>query len=286
MNFHDAWELSHRYAGWSAIAIAWVQVFLLVSAQAQYTTESGKLAYWRFGRILSTTPPFYMLSASTILIVYPWLRTRKRTFQVEALSSHAVLLRSSRIAPVGSAVRLADAPLVECHAFAAIPNVAGEKGFAVIVSNAGDWTSKFIKRLDGSKVQRLWVRGTPTIGVMRIGLLFQPVVLVTTGSAIGPCLSFLQMHPTWPVRVIWSARHPLETYGVQIVETVLKADKDAIIIDTKSTGYPDLPAIAYSQYLTFSAEAVVIISNQIVTRDVVFKLETAKVPTFGVIFDS
>lgn len=200
-------------------------------------------------------------------------------------------------------MRLADSPLVECHAFAAIPNVDGQKGYAIILSNAGDWTGKFIEATGQSRRRRLWVGGTPTIGVIRIALLFRLVVIVATGSRIGPCLSFLQMHPTWPVRVVWSARHPIATYGVQIVQAILKVEKDGIIIDTKSTGYPDLPTVAFSQYMVdeicsasvkprltswqeIGAEAVIIISNQNVTRDAVYKLETAKVPTFRVIFDS
>lgn len=77
---------------------------------------------------------------------------------------------------------------------------------------------------------------------------FKPFVLVATGSGIAPCLSFLQIYPDWPVRVIWSARTPEVTYGKAIMEMVLHADPHAIIIDTKKTGRPDLPAIIYGMY--------------------------------------
>lgn len=135
---------------------------------------------------------------------------------------------------------------MESHAFAAIPYANDGSGYSVIVSNAGDWTNHFINSLHRSG--KLWMRGVPTIGVIRVALLFKPLVVVATGSGIGPCLSFLQTHPTWPVRVVWSARNPKVTYGVRIIDTVLKADKDAVIIDTRKTGHPDLAAVVYSQY--------------------------------------
>lgn len=56
------------------------------------------------------------------------------------------------------------------------------------------------------------------------------------------------MHPSWPVRVVWSARFPEVTYGKGIMEMVLNADPNAIIIDTKKTGRPDMPAIIYGVY--------------------------------------
>ena len=92
------------------------------------------------------------------------------------------------------------------------------------------------------------MKGLPTLGVLHVSLLFKPVVIVATGSGIGPCLSFLQNHgPQWPVRVVWSTRSPEATFGTGIIEAVLDADQDAIIIDTKETGYPELPAVVYSQ---------------------------------------
>lgn len=47
VNFHNVWELSHRYAGWTAIALAWVLVFLIVAAEAQ--TMAGENVYSQIG---------------------------------------------------------------------------------------------------------------------------------------------------------------------------------------------------------------------------------------------
>jgi hypothetical protein len=74
------------------------------------------------------------------------------------LSCHAVRLYFDWGNPLaGTTVRLSSQPLMEWHAFATIakPN---EKGFSVIASNAGDWTSRQIKNTP----TKIWVRGVPT----------------------------------------------------------------------------------------------------------------------------
>lgn len=87
------------------------------------------------------------------------------------------------------------------------------------------------------------MKGLPALGVVHIAHLFKPLVVVATGSRIGPCLSFLQMYPQWPVRIVWSARLPEQTYGFKILDAILKTDRDAVIIDTKKTGKPDLAGL-------------------------------------------
>lgn len=70
------------------------------------------------------------------------------------------------------------------------------------------------------------------------------------------------------------------------MNAVLQADRQAVIIDTKKTGHPDLVALTYALYRKIGAEAVVIISNANVTRQLVYEMETRKIAAFGPIFDS
>ncbi|KAL8377964.1 hypothetical protein RB595_008584 [Gaeumannomyces hyphopodioides] len=183
---------------------------------------------------------------------------------------------------------------------------AGRTGFSVVISDAGDWTRKII----ASPPRQIWTRGVPQYGVMRVAGMFEPVIIMATGSGIAPCLALFAEMPDHPVRVIWSAPSPLETFGKGVVDTVLRADPDAIIHDTRRQGRPDLVAMAYRMYEASGrvdtaglglddgrrrgrdgrplgkCEAVVIISNQRVTRKVVYGLETRGVPAYGAIFDS
>ena len=91
IHFHDVWELSHRYAGWTSIAIVWAQIFIICSAGA--SRESRGEYIRSMGSVLITTPAFWLLAAITALIIYPWLHLRRRTFESEQLSSHAIRLK-------------------------------------------------------------------------------------------------------------------------------------------------------------------------------------------------
>lgn len=187
----------------------------------------------------------------------------------------------------------------------------GDHGFSVIVSNAGDWTRKIIQ----NPPTKIYTRGTPQFGVMRIAGLFEPCIIVATGSGIAPCMSLFVQKPDHPVRIVWSTKAPLSTYGAAVIDLIYKTDPRAIIIDTSrggpATRRPDLVKIVYrvweqsqrdtpADYAGLQGrqntsgrskpvgkcEAVVVISNQRLTRKVVYGLETRGVPAYGAIFDS
>lgn len=274
---HDIWEASHRFGGWTATALVWAQTLVLVVAQAHSTQRS-------ISKVLVNSPSFWFLVVITACLLYPWLRLRKRQVKTEVLSSHAIRLYfDDRTLPTCLGYKLSHKPLVENHGFATISNTADEEvGFSIIVSNNGDFTKDMIT----NPPSLIYTRGAPTIGVMRIATLFQRIVIVTTGSGIGPALSFMNVRPHWPMRVIWSARDPENTYGLEIINAVLRADRRAIIVDTKKTGHPNMPALTYAAYESFGAEAVMVVSNPAVTGKVVFEMESRGVPAFGPIFDS
>lgn len=120
---------------------------------------------------------------------------------------------------------------------------------------------------------------------MRIATLFNRVVLVGTGSGIGPLLGHIQV-PTCPFRLVWSTPNPLATFGKEVVEAVYRADAGAVIHDTKTQGRPDLVQLTWEAVQEFDAEAVVVISNEKLTKKVVYGMETRGVPAYGAIWDS
>jgi len=163
------------------------------------------------------------------------------------------------------------------------PNLMGNQGTRWSFSRAGDWTAKIID----NPPKKLWVKGVPAWGVLRISTLFNPVVIVATVSGIGPCLGLFNGFPNLPCRVLWSAKTPEQTYGKGIVDTVRQTDRNAIIIDTsKSSVRPDMVEEARKLYKESNAEAVVIISNPKLTYKVVHTLECEGIPAFGPIWDS
>jgi hypothetical protein len=221
-----------------------------------------------------------MLITVTICLIAPWLNLRRVPVRAEKLSDHAVRLYFTYTIPrLCSGPALALRPWLDFHKFASIPD---EGGFSVIVSKAGDWTSDTI----ANPPKYLWKRGWMTRGVLNVAPIFKRMVIVTTGSGIGPVMSLLNAGRNLNVRLLWSTRDPVTTYGESIIADVYRADPNAVIINTSTTKRPDLPELAYDLYLESKAEAVFLISNPRVTRKFVYALESRGVPTFAPIFDS
>ena len=271
---HNLFEQTHRFAGWTAVGLFWAVFFLTTVARHQLSGEPVM-------KLICTAPAFWLLFTSTISLILPWLRLRRVPVQAEPLSNHAIRLHFTYAnTPLCAAPRVTDNPLKEWHAFAGIPEEDGV-GFSVIVSKAGDWTSKMITH----PPSHLWVRGILTRGVLHIAPIFKRIILVATGSGIGPCLALLQAKNI-DCRVIWSTKDPLKTYQQPIMDSVLVSDPNAIVINTSQTKRPDLVQMAYNLYREVDAEAVFLISNPRLTRDFVYSLESRGIPTFAPIFDS
>ena len=158
---------------------------------------------------------------------------------------------------------------------------SGERGYRMTVSRAGDWTAEMID----DPPAHVWVRGIPTVGVINVKKLFSKVVIVTTGSGIGPALGYLLAAET-PSQLVWATRDPTETYGAALVDEILTAQPEAIIWNTDELGRPDMLRLAYRAYITSGAEAVICVSNKTLTWNVVHGLEQRGIPAFGPVWDS
>ncbi|KAK4193181.1 putative Nonribosomal peptide synthetase [Podospora australis] len=272
---HDQFEWTHRFAGWTVLALVWAHLVVVTAA-----TSSSKA----LGPALAQTPTLYLLALTTLSIAAPWLRLRRVKVVAEPLSTHAVRLHFDFKTPrqcSSLGVRITDRPMVEWHAFAAIPEPDGKPGLSLLVSRAGDWTGKIID----NPPTTLWTRGEPASGVLAIAPLFRKVVLVATGSGIGPCLPVI-MERKVPCRILWSTKNPLKTYGQGVIDEVKRCDDTAVIWDTDNMGRPDLVKLAWQLYNDSGAECVCIISNARTTKRVVYQLEARGIPAFGPIWDS
>ncbi|KAF1931336.1 tyrocidine synthetase 1 [Didymella exigua CBS 183.55] len=278
--YHDSWENLHRFGGWTILGLYWVLVGLSTKDLSRGSGKSTSEAYLR-------NPSIWLIAAATCAIIFPWLFLRRIPVRSEALSSHAVRLHfDSEVAP-GQGVRLAESPLRDWHGFATITNGLGNnpssngKGYSVIVSRAGDFTGRCID----NNPTHIWRRGIPTCGVLRIATLFKSVVVVATGSGIGPCLSIFPYHNI-AMRILWTAPNHQKTFGKSILEDVRRRDPNAVIYNTRESGKPDMSLLTYKLYKESGAEAVLVISNKRFTQQVVFDMERRGIPAYGAIFDS
>lgn len=278
VKYHNTWEMSHRFGGWTTLILLWIQIFF--ATKDLNPNIASSTAYLN-------SPPVWLTSIATAATIFPWLHLKKVAIRSEVLSNHAIRLWFDYTTPVvGTAVRLAERPLVDWHGFATIPNPKTARnpdatGFSLIMSRAGDFTDRQIERAP----THIWMRGIPTCGVLRIATLFKSVVLVATGSGIETCLAVVLAKKV-PARILWTAPNPEQTFGKGIVDSVLNTDPNAVIHNTRTMGKPDMSLMAYRMWRESGAEAVCIISNKKFTTKVVYDLEARGIPAYGAIFDS
>lgn len=105
--YHNIWEMTHRFGGWTCLGLLWTLTFL--ATKDLNPTLSPSEAYLR-------SPSIWLLALATTAIVFPWVFLRKVPVRSEVLSRHAVRLWFEYTTPtVGTAVRLAERPLVDWY---------------------------------------------------------------------------------------------------------------------------------------------------------------------------
>ncbi|KJZ71565.1 hypothetical protein HIM_09034 [Hirsutella minnesotensis 3608] len=279
--YHNTFEWLHRFLGWTILALFWVRTVL----SAHDSMDAGQ----NLGHALLRSPGLWMLVVATLSLASSWFFLRRVPVEVMPLSDHAVMLNfkyTQTMPPNGSFQRVSTRPLLEWHSFATYPQsepnaLAGNRGYSVLISNAGDWTKACIQR----PPTHLWVRGIPVRGVMHVTHLFRRVVFIATGSGIAPMLGFISS-PSCPTQLIWSTPDPESTFGKPILDIVYRTIPNAVIHDTRIKGRPDLVTMGYNLAHDFGAEAVMVIANEKVTKKVVYGLETRGVTAYGAIWDS
>lgn len=97
----------------------------------------------------------------------------------------------------------------------------------MIISRAGDWTSKTIE----NPPSEIWVRGIPTWGMMSVAGLFRKVLFVATGSGIAPICPWLFSIQV-PFRLLWTSPNVRQTFGDSLVDAIFEASPDSIIYGT------------------------------------------------------
>lgn len=271
--FHNNFEMMHRFGGWTSLVLFWWQTVAFANLQR------GELG---LGTALLGSFGFWSLVLVTVSIILPWLRLKKVPVDITRPSNHVILAKFNYgVTPfAGSSTALSRDPLREWHSFANVPS-PHEPGFRLTISRAGDWTGDLIDDMPS----HVWVKGIPTAGVGNVDKLFKRVVWIATGSGIGPCLPHLLSQET-PARLVWSTRNARKTYGDDLVEEILDVQPDALIWNTDDKGRPDLVQLAYEAVVDFDAEAVIVISNQKLTRQVVYGMESRGIPAYGAIWDS
>ncbi|CAB3774434.1 hypothetical protein LMG29542_07811 [Paraburkholderia humisilvae] len=272
--FHDRFELSHRFFGWTALVLALTNTLTFALHQFSSGSASGRV---------QTMVICSLLLVSTASSLTPWFGLRKVRIAVTSPSSHAALvdLHHDVTPMVGSVRAISRNPFFGWHAFACVRASDPAHGYRMVVSRAGDWTGEFIDR----PPSHVWVRGIPVAGMANVRKLFRKVVFVATGSGIFPLLTHLHANEV-SSHMVWVTRNPRKTYGDALVDEILASQKSITIWDSDEDGRPDVLQLAYSAYMQHHAEAVICVANRKITWQVVYGLEQRAIPAFGPIWDS
>lgn len=273
---HNIWELLHRWTGWLLLLVLWLHLVLRFTLSTRVDNAEDDMSQ---EETIYTSPIFYMLIAMTVSILLPWLHLRRVTPRYHKLSNHAIQLSFDNwhVNPCKTP-KFSTSPTTEWHAFAGIPE---RYGCSVIISRAGDWTSRIID----SPPKHLYIRAYPAQGVLYMAKIFKSVLCVITGSGIAPVLGLLDI-PGTRFRVLWSTRNPQDTYSQAITERLMNADPSALIMDSSRNGRCDLVEAATQVWARGGIEAVFVISNATVTKEVVKGLRQKQILAYGPIFDS
>lgn len=274
VRFHNTFEATHRFAGWGVLVVLWIHAGIATLAPGASIP-------------LYSHPFIWMLTVTTLLIIYPWLRIRRIPIMTFPISTHEVQLTFPyNSMPYTSTIKTSTAPLTEWHAFATIP--ISSTTSKIIISQAGDWTKSII----ASPPTELWIRHPPTFNFLTLAPLFNSLLLVATGAGIGPILSLLtspaltnMRQQGREIRVLWCAYEPFAPQWAFVLDTIRNVDKNAKVFDSKA-GRPDMAFEARYLAETTSLEAVMVVSNPKVTKSIIDECKMHRIASYGAVFDS
>ncbi|GAB1526586.1 hypothetical protein RhiTH_009754 [Rhizoctonia solani] len=248
--FHNAWEYTHRYVGWTVIAD--LVVHLGLKAATLDTPE----------QLFYTSLP-YLTLACIISIFYIWFTVRHAQISIRANRSVAVVtLPGAPTMRSGTFARISRDGF-EWHAFSVAMTDFEKREFSLIVGRAGDWTTGLINdALDTRGPEKIYIRGVCPPGFMYMHRSYKKVVTVCTGAGIAPALPHIEQH-TSDIMLIWIAKNHRKTYGEAVWNTVtsnLPANQ-VILHDTSLSGRPDIASLLEKAAIAHDAEAVFVVGG-------------------------
>ena len=212
----------------------------------------------------------------------PWVRVRRVAVTASLPSPHAAVLEisGSRTPSAGTASSYSRRLLGQRHSFVNIPSPAGD-GWRLLISRAGDWTGSVVDR----PPTNLWRRGAPVLETGSMDRLFGSVVLLVTGSGIGPAMSHIGSDGV-RTHLVWIVRDPNATFGAALVDEVEQFSDGLLIWDTARDGRPDVEALARRELERTGAEALFVVSNRGLSRRLVRSIRDSGTPAYGPTWDS
>jgi hypothetical protein len=273
---HNVFERTHRFAGWTALALLWAFIILTISYDPETKSNSNEL-----GSRLVKQQEFWFTAAITVLIIIPWITVRRVPVRISSPSGHASIIKFEGGVKAGILGRISPSPFSEWHAFGIISD--GKTEHMMLAGAVGDFT----KSLVTNPPSHLWVRQVHFAGLPYLVNMYDRVLVVATGSGICVFLSFLLQPCSANVCFLWVTKGVEQNFGKEIKEMTSGHTKDKVIVhDTALLGRPNVSQMSVDAAKKWGAEVVIVTSNPEGSRDVVNACKAAGIPAFGPIWDS
>ncbi|MDV2997274.1 MAG: hypothetical protein N4J56_006979 [Chroococcidiopsis sp. SAG 2025] len=279
--FHDTFEISHRYLGWSCLGILvlhQIRFQFIVTLNQAYPLEA-----------LLTNPVLLMLSLIIFSVALPWMSMECfSNFRMHCPSEGVLVVSFPGRADVGTFARIS-LDGIEWHSFSvagtSFSKGTGESEINLIIGAAGDWTKNLIQQVEkGNLPKRIWVRRVKPPGFMFSINAYSRVVVIATGAGIAPVIPHL-IENSHKLYIVWIANKHEQTYGEELW-SFLNSHPRSNIFDTGVHGRPNVEQLAIEAVRDFRAQAVFCVSNKAVTEKVVKTCLGKGIPAYGATWDS
>ncbi|KAF8448029.1 hypothetical protein L210DRAFT_958150 [Boletus edulis BED1] len=273
---HNVFERNHRFFGWTSLVMTWVYTIL------DNTFDISDGTYDRSGIYVIDQQSFWYTVGMTVLIVLPWICTRKVAVEIELPSPKVAILRFERGMQQGLLARVSRSAVWEYHAFGIISEGTHAKYHYLICGVQGDFT----KSLVNDPPRKIWTRQLKVAGVSNTSTLYKRGIRICTGTGLGAALSTCIQSPYW--YLIWIGSDQEKTFGPTISGLIHRhiGPERLLLWDSKERGgRPDTMKILKEAYDYWQAEVVFITSNYVGNFEIQHGCKALGIPAFGTLWD-
>lgn len=273
---HNVFERHHRFVGWTALILTWI--FTLLGDSFDTTTQT-----WHSnGMHIVHQQDFWYTMGMSVVIVLPWICTRKVDVDIELPSPKVAILRFKRGMQQGLLARVSRSAVMEYHAFGIISEGTHAKYHYLICGVQGDFTRSLVN----DPPRQIWTRELKFAGVSNTSTLYKRGIRICTGTGLGAALSTCLQSPNW--YLIWIGSDQEKTFGPTISGLIHRhiGPERLLLWDSKVRGgRPDTMKILKEVYREWNAEVVFITSNWLGNKEIQEGCKEAGIPAFGTLWD-
>lgn len=176
--------MSHRFFGWTALALLWCVVFSSYSYTVTPTETGLEESYSLRATEMFSNPETYIVMISTLIVIVPCLETHKISVRITRPSKSIALITIDGFIPWGRFGRISLASGSSCirewHAFA-ISSYPGKDEHFMIAAAVGDWTKAL---QEDPAPTEMWTRRVKFTGLPVFTNCYQRALIVCTGAGV------------------------------------------------------------------------------------------------------